>query len=76
MALIRTELTAAGREEARRLLAVYRKGGREPAVEEEVIADVTRLGKTPRSRPRLAGTTDHNPPILLFDTDVEPDSGH
>lgn len=75
MALIRTELTASDREEARRLLALYRKGGRDPAVEEEVIADVTRLGKTPRCRPHLAGITDHNPPLFLFDTDVEPDSG-
>lgn len=74
MALIRTEVTATDREESRRLLALYRKGGRESRLEDEVIDQLTRLGKTPRGRPRLAGATNHNPPILLFDTEVHPES--
>lgn len=70
MALVRTEITAIGCEEARRLLDLYRKGEREPRLGEAVLDQLTRLGKTARSRPHLAGVTNHNPPILLFDTDV------
>ncbi|GAA1223611.1 hypothetical protein GCM10009676_01220 [Prauserella halophila] len=73
MPLTRTEITAESREEARRLLELYRKGGHDQALEAEVTDDVVKHGFTPRGRPRLAGSTNGNPPILFFDTDVYPD---
>lgn len=75
MPLVRTEMPAASREAARRLLDRYRDGGRDPRLEGDVADELSARGLTPRGRPRLAGSTSGNPPLLLWDTDVESDVG-
>lgn len=70
MPLVRTELPAESREHGRRLLDAYRKGGRDRRLEDRVLDELALQGLTPRGRPRLAGMTNANPPLLLFDTDV------
>ncbi|GAA4425091.1 hypothetical protein GCM10023169_22400 [Georgenia halophila] len=71
MPLVRIELVADSREHGRRVLDRYRKGEREHRLEDEVLAELALRGFTPRRRPRLTGISSANPPLLLFDTDVD-----
>lgn len=71
MPLLRVEVTAESRESARRVLDAYRNGKRDRDLELRVVDEVGRLGRTARGRPRLTGTTNGNPPLLLFDVEVE-----
>ncbi|WP_228386916.1 hypothetical protein, partial [Ornithinicoccus halotolerans] len=57
------------------LLRRYRSGERDPHLEDQVVAELSLRGLTPRGRPHLAGLTNANPPLLLFDTDVHPETG-
>lgn len=75
MPLIRTELAAESRDHARGVLRRYRSGERDPHLEDQVVAELSLRGLTPRGRPHLAGLTNANPPLLLFDTDVHPETG-
>ncbi|WP_029089752.1 hypothetical protein [Brevibacterium album] len=71
MPMLRIEIEAADRIEAKRVQALYQRGERLVKLDEEAEAEAWRRGRTPVGRPVFVGLTNGVPLLYRFDVPVE-----
>lgn len=71
MPQLRIEIEATDRIEARRILALYSRGDRHPPLDDEVIDEAWKRGRTPIGDPVFVGLTNGSPIYYKFDVNVD-----
>lgn len=71
MPMLRVELDAVDRIEAKRIQALYQRGQRSVELDDEATDAAWRAGRTPVGRPVFVGLTNGEPVVYRFDVPVE-----
>lgn len=71
MPKIPIEIEATDQLEAKRILALYQRGERHGALEEEVTNEAWNRGWTPAGRPSFIGLSNGEPVLYRFEIPVE-----